>query len=76
MAPTGNFGNGTSNNSFSYVDLAGNTYSRKVDAAFNNITLDRQSGNLVAPMINHGKSSSVSDETLFAAARIAGGRNV
>jgi len=43
---TGNTGNGTSNNTFSYVDLAGNTYNRQVDAAFNNITLDVVSGSL------------------------------
>ncbi|KAJ7109380.1 peptide N-acetyl-beta-D-glucosaminyl asparaginase amidase A-domain-containing protein [Mycena epipterygia] len=45
-ASTGNTGNGTSNNTFSYIDLAGNTFNRRVDAAFNNITLDEQSGSL------------------------------
>ncbi|KAF7354571.1 Peptide-N4-(N-acetyl-beta-glucosaminyl)asparagine amidase A [Mycena sanguinolenta] len=39
-------GNGTSNNTFSYVDLAGNTYNRKVDAALNVITFDEVSGSL------------------------------
>jgi hypothetical protein len=42
----GNTGNGTSNNTFSYVDLAGNTYDRKVSVALNNITSDHQSGTL------------------------------
>ncbi|KAF8172815.1 peptide N-acetyl-beta-D-glucosaminyl asparaginase amidase A-domain-containing protein [Mycena galopus ATCC 62051] len=42
----GNMGNGTSNNTFSYTDPAGNTFNRRVDAAFNNITLDEESGSL------------------------------
>ncbi|KAJ7632622.1 peptide N-acetyl-beta-D-glucosaminyl asparaginase amidase A-domain-containing protein [Roridomyces roridus] len=45
-ASTGNTGNGTSNNTFSYVDPAGNTFNRQVNAAFNNITLDIVSGTL------------------------------
>lgn len=40
------FGNGTNNNTFTYVDSAGNTYNRRVDAAYNNITLDQKSGSL------------------------------
>jgi len=43
---TGNTGNGTNNNTFSYFDAKGNTYSRKVNAAFGNITLDEISGSL------------------------------
>ncbi|KAF7342117.1 Peptide-N4-(N-acetyl-beta-glucosaminyl)asparagine amidase A [Mycena venus] len=46
ISPTGNTGNGTNNNTFSYVDTVGNTFNRRVDAAFNNITLDEQSGSL------------------------------
>lgn len=46
LASTGNTGNGTNSNVFSYKDDAGNTYSRRVNAAFNNITLDVQTGNL------------------------------
>ncbi|THU91154.1 hypothetical protein K435DRAFT_841150 [Dendrothele bispora CBS 962.96] len=48
LASGGNFGNGTNNNTFSYVDSAGNTYKRVVNAAFNNITLDEESGSLAA----------------------------
>ena len=33
-------GNGTNNNTFSYIDVAGNTYKRIVNAASNKITLD------------------------------------
>ncbi|PPQ93318.1 hypothetical protein CVT25_014447 [Psilocybe cyanescens] len=45
-SPNGNSGNGTNSNVFSYVDQAGNTYSRVVDAVLNNITFDKQSGSL------------------------------
>ncbi|KAG6909711.1 hypothetical protein DXG01_015913 [Tephrocybe rancida] len=44
----GNFGNGTSNNTFDYNDLDGNTYNRKVNAALDVITLDQEGGTLVA----------------------------
>ncbi|KAJ3541851.1 hypothetical protein NM688_g6034 [Phlebia brevispora] len=47
----GNFGNGTSNNSLSYVDTAGNTYTRQVDSINTNITSDRQGGSL-SPLPN------------------------
>ncbi|TDL27476.1 hypothetical protein BD410DRAFT_782559 [Rickenella mellea] len=46
IAATGNFGNGTSNNTLTYVDLAGNTYDREVNAALNNITFDHEGGSL------------------------------
>jgi hypothetical protein len=46
ISSSGNTGNGTSNNTFSYIDPAGNTYNRKVNAALNNITFDHQSGTL------------------------------
>jgi hypothetical protein len=42
----GNYGNGTSDNQFSYVDDAGNTYWRTVGAALNNITYDQEGGTL------------------------------
>ena len=45
-ASTGNTGNGTSNNTFSYVDAKGNTFFRTVDAALNNIIFDQESGTL------------------------------
>ncbi|PPR06641.1 hypothetical protein CVT26_001183 [Gymnopilus dilepis] len=46
ISPNGNSGNGTNSNAFSYVDQAGNTFFRTVDAVLNNITLDKQSGTL------------------------------
>jgi len=53
VSPNGNTGNGTNNNVFSYSDLAGNTYSRTVNAALNNITLDKQSGSLAPASAPH-----------------------
>jgi hypothetical protein len=47
VTATGNRGNGTSDNNFSYEDYAGNTYWRSVGAAFNNITYNYEGGNLV-----------------------------
>lgn len=46
ISSEGNYGNGTNNNTFSYVDLKGNTYYRTVDAALDNITYDQISGSL------------------------------
>ncbi|KAL0071407.1 hypothetical protein AAF712_001264 [Marasmius tenuissimus] len=63
LATGGNFGNGTSNNTFSYADTAGNTYNRRVNAAFNNITLDEESGSLAGESF----SSGISDGNSFAA---------
>ncbi|TRM58681.1 peptide N-acetyl-beta-D-glucosaminyl asparaginase amidase A-domain-containing protein [Schizophyllum amplum] len=45
-ASTGNYGNGTTNNTFIYSDAAGNTYTRSVNAAYNQITLDEEGGSL------------------------------
>ncbi|KAF7338294.1 Peptide-N4-(N-acetyl-beta-glucosaminyl)asparagine amidase A [Mycena venus] len=71
-ASTGNTGNGTSNNTFSYIDLAGNTFNRRVDAAFNNITLDVVSGSLSQTPKQH--ASSTHDTGAFAGARLPPGR--
>ncbi|KAF5331091.1 hypothetical protein D9619_005764 [Psilocybe cf. subviscida] len=46
LSSSGNTGNGTNSNTFNYVDDAGNTYSRVVDAVLNNITFDKQTGSL------------------------------
>jgi len=46
LSPTGNTGNGTNSNTFSYSDQAGNTYSRVVEAVLGNITFDKQTGSL------------------------------
>jgi len=39
-------GQGSNNNTFSYVDLGGNTFTRKVNTSSNVILLDQQGGNL------------------------------
>ena len=46
IASTGNSGNGTNSNVFSYVDAEGNTYDREVTAVNNVITSDHQGGTL------------------------------
>lgn len=45
-SPNGNTGNGTNENQFLYDDARGNTYWRTVNAAYNNITYDKEGGNL------------------------------
>ncbi|KAG6897579.1 hypothetical protein C0992_000167 [Termitomyces sp. T32_za158] len=76
ISPTGNTGNGTNTNSFAYVDSAGNTYQRKVQAVLNNITFDVQSGSL-APIADHDISINPGPSaTKFPKARLPGGRVV
>ncbi|KAJ7774829.1 peptide N-acetyl-beta-D-glucosaminyl asparaginase amidase A-domain-containing protein [Mycena metata] len=71
VASTGNSGNGTSNNTFNYIDLAGNTYTRRVNAALNNITFDEEGGSLA-----HAKTSVhvAPQNNVFGGARLPGGR--
>lgn len=44
--PDGTTGNGANENQFSYGDAEGNTYWRRVNAAYNHITYDREGGSL------------------------------
>ncbi|PPR08105.1 hypothetical protein CVT24_010566 [Panaeolus cyanescens] len=83
LSPNGNFGNGTNSNTFSYVDAAGNTYFRTVNAALNNITLDHQSGTLAPSPVPAVSSARVivqqplgllPSEDTFGGARLPGGR--
>ncbi|THH31145.1 hypothetical protein EUX98_g3054 [Antrodiella citrinella] len=71
---SGNFGNGTSTNTFSYVDTAGNTYARQVSAVDDNITADKQSGSLAPkeapPFPTFGPKTKLS----VAKARLPGSR--
>ncbi|KAK7014861.1 peptide-N4-(N-acetyl-beta-glucosaminyl)asparagine amidase A [Favolaschia claudopus] len=71
IASTGNTGNGTSNNTFSYIDQAGNTFNRRVNAAFNNITLDEVSGSL--SRTSKHIASSNKNAGAFAGARLPPG---
>jgi len=74
IAPTGNTGsNGTSNNTFNYIDTARNTYTRHVNASRNVITFDRQGGNL-APSAVPDRSLAVSPTQADMKARLPGGR--
>jgi hypothetical protein len=58
---------------FSYVDLAGNTYTRRVNAALNNITLDEEGGSLATKQT---PSHSVpQNSVMFGEARLPGGRH-
>jgi len=73
-APTGNSGsNGTSNNTFSYVDTAGHTYTRQVNASSNVITFDHQGGSL-APSPVPDQSSGALPVQAVTKARLPGGR--
>ena len=74
LSPNGNTGNGTSNNTFAYSDQAGNTFNRVVDAAFNVIINDQQSGSLAPAPAQEESQSIVSSLNGFAAARLPGGR--
>ncbi|KAG8217519.1 peptide N-acetyl-beta-D-glucosaminyl asparaginase amidase A-domain-containing protein [Butyriboletus roseoflavus] len=46
VTTTSNAGNGTSNNTFAYINAKGNTYNRQVDTAYDVIIYDQQSGSL------------------------------
>jgi hypothetical protein len=74
LSPHGNKGNGTSNNTFAYSDQAGNTFNRVVDAAFNVITRDQQSGTLATAEPAAPEESKSSSLDGFGVARQPGGR--
>ncbi|KAG5651592.1 hypothetical protein H0H81_008113 [Sphagnurus paluster] len=69
----GNFANGTSNNTFAYEDLAGNTYTREVDAALNNITFDREGGTLAHTGTTTEGFQSISQVIKYVLGRLPGG---
>ncbi|KZT32653.1 hypothetical protein SISSUDRAFT_1066759 [Sistotremastrum suecicum HHB10207 ss-3] len=69
----GRIGNGTNNNVFSYVDTKGNTFSRRVNAADNNITLDVESGSLSFPKFTFPFIPDSQTRTSWAA-RFPGGK--
>jgi hypothetical protein len=75
LSPSGHFGTGTNNNTFAYVDHAGNTYSRQVAAAQNVILFDHEQGSLapshsVRPM-SFGPQAGLD---AFGTVRLPGGR--
>ncbi|KAI0273633.1 peptide N-acetyl-beta-D-glucosaminyl asparaginase amidase A-domain-containing protein [Gloeopeniophorella convolvens] len=74
LASTGNTGsNGTSNNTFSYADTAGHTYTRQVQASSNVITFDMQGGNL-APSPVPDRTLKLTPAQAVMKARLPGGR--
>ncbi|KAJ3492353.1 hypothetical protein NLI96_g19 [Meripilus lineatus] len=76
IASTGNFGNGTSTNTFSYIDLAGNTYDREISSINTNITSDHQGGTLAPKQVAHFPSFSPQEPLSVSKARLPGGRVV
>ncbi|KAI8989648.1 peptide N-acetyl-beta-D-glucosaminyl asparaginase amidase A-domain-containing protein [Trametes punicea] len=74
LASTGNTGNGTNFNTFTYVDLAGNTYDREVTAVDNNITSDHQGGSLAPRSTIAFPSFSPQTPFVVAQPRLPGGR--
>ncbi|KAI0339470.1 hypothetical protein BDW22DRAFT_598444 [Trametopsis cervina] len=70
---SGNFGNGTNTNTFSYADAKGNTYRRQVSAVNTTITSDTQSGSLAPfPATSHAVVPQA--QAKFSAPRLPGGR--
>ncbi|KAI0054076.1 hypothetical protein FA95DRAFT_1579129 [Auriscalpium vulgare] len=67
--------NGTSNNTFSYFDTAGNTYTRTVNASLNVITFDHQGGNL-APSAVPDRVPVLPMAQAVMKARLPGGRRI
>lgn len=65
-------GDSSNNNTFSYVDLDGNTFTRSVNASNNVILLDQQGGTL-AGTSHHG--TKLSPEQLGWVAKLPNGRN-
>lgn len=69
-----NTGQGSNNNTFSYSDLAGNTYTRKVNASNNVILLDQQGGTL-PPVQDSSVPKPVAQAAVGWAARLLGGKH-
>lgn len=65
-------GDSSNNNTFSYADLSGNTFTRSVNASNNVILLDQQGGTLAG--VNH-HGTKLSPEQLGWVAKLPNGRN-
>ncbi|OJT07842.1 Peptide-N4-(N-acetyl-beta-glucosaminyl)asparagine amidase A [Trametes pubescens] len=75
-AATGNTGNGTNSNTFSYVDTAGNTFNRQVSAVDNNITSDHQGGTLAPHSAIAFPSFSLQTPLVVTKPRLPGARKI
>jgi len=74
MLPNGsNTGTGSNNNTFSYSDLDGNTFTRQVNASNNSIIFDRQGGTL-APSQKLTPAHVPPSLADWGAARLLGGK--
>lgn len=73
LASSGNTGNGTNDNDFSYSDVAGNTYWRKVGVEYNVITHDTEGGSLAHEKIPN--QISMPHEDTQVVVRLPGGRH-
>lgn len=72
LASTGNFGNGSSTNTFSYVDARSNTYARSVSAVNTSITSDHQSGTLAGSSVQVPLDPDSTPQIGFARPRLPG----
>ncbi|KAF9532984.1 peptide N-acetyl-beta-D-glucosaminyl asparaginase amidase A-domain-containing protein [Crepidotus variabilis] len=75
LSSSGNTGNGTNSNVFSYSDEGNNTYRRRVNASLNKITLDDVAGTLSSSAIPITPSGSV-DASDPPNARLPPGRQI
>ncbi|EGN92433.1 hypothetical protein SERLA73DRAFT_172869 [Serpula lacrymans var. lacrymans S7.3] len=71
---SGNYGNGTSNNTFVYADTQDNTFTWNVDAAYDVITLNQQSGSLATNALPEFPQATKAMS--LPAARLPGGKTV
>ena len=72
LSPTGNFGNGTSSNTFSYADAKGNTYTRTVASVNSTITSDHEGGTLAQGTAHPASSPADVPQAGFARPRLPG----
>ncbi|KAI5900391.1 uncharacterized protein SCHCODRAFT_02607781, partial [Schizophyllum commune H4-8] len=71
---SGNYGNASTNNTFSYSDVAGNTYTRRVNVASNQIIFDEEGGSLAGKEVRPDALTVQGDAGFdFAGARKLGG---
>ncbi|EKM55501.1 uncharacterized protein PHACADRAFT_256164, partial [Phanerochaete carnosa HHB-10118-sp] len=72
LASTGNFGNGTSSNTFSYSDIKDNTYTRSVSSVNTTITSDREGGSSANVNFRSTSNSVDTAQVGFARPRLPG----
>jgi len=73
--PGGTTGNGTNENQFCYDDTKGNTYWRRINAAYNSITYDREGGSLADGRGYPWGFPTADVQNVTGSFRLPGGRN-